>query len=75
MAKMDETLAQASQQQQRISQLENELSGSKSLHAELSSARNELKRWRSAAETYQAEIMEMEDELRKEIDEVNDNLA
>lgn len=72
---LDDAIARSSDQAGRIAELESEVAGSQTLQTQLTSVRNELERWRSTAETYQGDIMEMEEALRGEIDEVEAKLA
>lgn len=74
-AELNAALTDVTAKEVRVTELEKNVAASTSLRAELSSARNERERWRETAETYQGEIMEMEDALRSEIGELEQKLS
>ncbi|GMK54744.1 hypothetical protein CspeluHIS016_0113300 [Cutaneotrichosporon spelunceum] len=74
-AKLDAALTGLATANSRMSELEAENAASIGLETQLMSVRNERKRWRETAESYQTEIMEMEQALREEISDLAQKLS
>ncbi|BEI80269.1 hypothetical protein CcaverHIS002_0107980 [Cutaneotrichosporon cavernicola] len=73
--KLDAALADVTIKDARLSEMEAEIAISTGLKTQLISVRNESKRWRETAETYQTEIMEMETVLQEEISDLSQKLS